>query len=101
MHQYCRLWRILQAMFQDNFFGNLYLADVLEAIENPAVRWHMATCIGVEDLAAAVEDLATEGLELPLKRFPEEFTLRDSVLVVRALLLRNSASQMISSANPS
>jgi hypothetical protein len=37
------------------------LADAPEAIEKPAVRWHVARCTGVEDFAAAVEDfVATE-----------------------------------------
>ena len=32
------------------------LADAPEAIEMPVVLWHMARCIGAEDLVGAAED---------------------------------------------
>ena len=32
------------------------LAETPEAIEMPAVLWHVARCIGVEDFAEAYED---------------------------------------------
>ena len=38
------------------------LAETPEAIEMPAVLWHVARCTGAEDFVVAAEDFATEGV---------------------------------------
>ena len=37
------------------------LADAPESIEMPVVLWHVARCIGAEDLVGAIEDFEGGG----------------------------------------